>query len=89
MLNGFKFEPVRWAAAVLAVVTALIGANELVHEVTGAALVPVAWTPYLLGLESVLALLLGGAVRARTTALAAPRDAAGNALVPASMRRPQ
>lgn len=80
-MKSFKFEPVRWAASILAVVTALIAANELVHDTTGTDIVPAGLTPYLLGAEALLTLLLGGAVRARVTALAAPRDDAGVRLV--------
>ncbi len=68
--------------------TALIGANELVHDLTGTDIVPAGATPYLLGVEALLTLLLGGAVRARVTALAAPRDDAGVTLVPVSRPRP-
>jgi hypothetical protein len=85
-MRSFRFEPVRWAAATLAIVTALIGANELVHDLTGTDIVPAGLTPYLLGAEALLALLLGGAVRARVTPSAAPRDDAGVPLVPVSSR---
>jgi hypothetical protein len=79
-MKSFRFEPVRWATGTLTVVTALITANELVHVIPDAA------TPYLLGAEIVLAVLLGKVVRDRVTPTAAPRDDAGNPLVLASMR---
>lgn len=88
MFKSFRFEPVRWAAGTLAIVTALIGANELVHDITGTDIVPAGLTPYLLGAEALLALLLGGAVRSRVTALAAPKDSAGVPLVPLVSRTP-
>jgi hypothetical protein len=81
-LKGFKFEPVRWAMRALALVTALIAANELVHDITGDDIVPAGATPYLLFAEVLLALLLGVAVRNRVTPTARPRDDAGTSLVP-------
>jgi hypothetical protein len=78
-MKGFRFEPVRWAAWLLAVLVAVIGANDQFD------VLPVGVTPYLNYAAAVLALLLGSAVRARTTALAAPVDAAGVALVPLPM----
>lgn len=88
-MKGFRFEPVRWMTIALAALTALIGANELVHDLTGNDIVPAGLTPYLLGAEALLALLLGKAVRDRVTPLAAPNggDAIGP-LVPKSMAGP-
>jgi len=84
-IKGFRLEPVRWATAALAIVTALIGANELVHDLTGTDIVPAGLTPYLLGAEALLALLLGKTVRDRVTPLARPRDDAEVPLVPKPM----
>lgn len=81
-MKGFRFEPVRWAAWVLALLAALIGANDQFD------VLPVGVTPYLNYAAAVLAVLLGSAARARTTALAAPRDASGAALVPLTMTTP-
>jgi hypothetical protein len=81
-MRGFRFEPVRWASWLLAVLAALIGANDQFD------VLPVGITPYLNYAAAVLVLLLGVSVRARTTALAAPRDAAGTALVPLTMSTP-
>jgi hypothetical protein len=79
-MKSFRFEPVRYASGLLAVLLAV----ETVNEAAG--LLPDAVTPWLVGAVAVLSLLLGKTVRDRVTALAAPRDAAGNRLVPASMR---
>jgi hypothetical protein len=79
-MKSFRFEPVRWATGALALLTALIAVNEVTH------VVPEAATPYLLAAETLLALLLGKAVRDRVTPTSAPRDDAGVRLVPASMR---
>lgn len=75
----FRFEPVRWASGLLALLVAVEAVNE------GAHLLPGPWSPYLLAAISLLTLLLGSSVRDRVTALAAPRDAAGTPLVPKSM----
>lgn len=75
-MKGFKFEPVRWATVALAIVSALLGANESFHVLPGAV------TPYLQYGAALLALLLGAAARAASTPLAAPTDAAGVPLKP-------
>jgi hypothetical protein len=75
-MKSFKFEPVRWASVTLAVLAAFIGANDQFD------VLPVGVTPYLNYAAAVLAILLGVSVRARTTALAAPKDDAGVPLVP-------
>jgi hypothetical protein len=80
-MSGFGFEPVRWATVALAVLAAVIGVNDQFG------VLPDVVTPYLNYAAAVLALLLGAAARERTTALAAPRDAAGERLVPASVAR--
>lgn len=85
MPKSFRFEPVRWAAGALALVTALIAMNELVHDTTNTDIIPAGATPYLLGAEVLLTLLLGHAVRNRVTPLARPQDDAGTPLVPKSM----
>lgn len=85
-MKGFKFEPVRWATATLAVITALLGANELVDQLGGADVIPSAAVPYLLFAEAVLALLLGKAVRDRVTPLARPRGLNDEPLVPKTMQ---
>lgn len=79
-MRSFRFEPVRWGAAVLAGLVAVETVNE------AADLLPHSWTPWLLGAIAVLTLLLGERVRSSTTPTAAPRDDAGNPLVLASMR---
>lgn len=81
-MKSFKFEPVRWATTALAILGALIGANDQFD------VLPVGVTPYLNYAAAVLAILLGVAVRNRTTALAAPRDDAGVPLVPKTMAGP-
>jgi len=78
-MKSFKLEPVRWASWLLALLVAVETVNEAAH------LLPASWTPYLLGSIAVLTLLLGGAVRNRTTPTAAPRDDAGVPLVPVPM----
>lgn len=75
-MKGFKYEPVRWATWALAVLSALLGANESFH------VLPAAVTPYLQYAAALLALLLGAAARAASTPLAAPTDAAGVPLAP-------
>jgi hypothetical protein len=84
-MRSFKFEPVRYATGALAIIGALIGANELVHDTTGVDIIPAGATPYLIFASVVLTLILGGAVRNRVTPLAAPKDDAGVPLVPKSM----
>jgi hypothetical protein len=86
-LKGFKFQPVRWMTVALALVTALIGANELVHDLTGTDIVPAGLTPYLLGIEALLALLLGAKVRGMVTPLARPRLDEDTPLVPKPFAR--
>lgn len=81
-LKGFRFEPVRYATGALALITALIAVNEIAH------VIPEAATPYLLGAETLLAILLGKVVRDRVTPLAAPRDAGERALVPVAWPSP-
>jgi hypothetical protein len=76
MMNMIKFEPVRWATGLLAFLTALIAVNEAFH------LLPAPWTPWLLAVEALLALLLGQQVRKAVTPLADPRDAGGYPLGP-------
>jgi hypothetical protein len=78
-MKSFRFEPVRWATTALAILGALIGANDQFD------ILPVGVTPYLNYAAAVLAILLGVAVRNRVTPLAAPRDSAGVGLVPAPM----
>jgi len=75
-----KFEPVRWMTWTLAVLAALTGADAQFH------VLPAGWTPYLLGAGAVLTVLLGAATRSSVTPLAAPRDDAGVALVPMTMK---
>ena len=82
-MRSFKLEPVRYASWLLTLLIAVETVNE------GAHLLPGSWTPYLLGAIGLLTLLLGGAVRARVTALAAPKDDAGVPLVPVSMAPPR
>lgn len=82
-MKSFKFEPVRYASWLLTLLIAVETVNEAAH------LLPASWSPYLLGAIGLLTLLLGGAVRNRVTALAAPRDDAGVPLVPVSMAPPR
>lgn len=77
-MKSFKLEPVRWATVTLAVLAAIIGANDQFD------VLPVGVTPYLNYAAAVLALLLGSAARDRTTPTAAPKDDAGVRLVRAS-----
>jgi hypothetical protein len=79
-MKSFRFEPVRWGASLLALLVAVETVNE------AADLLPHSWTPWILSAIAVLTLLLGERVRGIVTALAAPRDDAGNRLVPVSMR---
>lgn len=81
-MKGFKLEPVRWATWTLALLTAVLGANELVDQLGGADVIPSAAVPYLLFAEAALALVLGKAVRDRVTPLARPRGVTGVPLVP-------
>lgn len=75
-IKGFKFEPVKWMTWLLGALVALEAVNEAAN------VLPAAWSPYLLGAIAVLTAILGKLARARTTALAAPQDDAGNPLVP-------
>lgn len=84
-VKGLKIEPVRWMTWLLALVTALIGANELVHDLTGNDMVPAGLTPYLLGAEALLALLLGAKVRSLVTPMARPRVDEDTPLLPKAM----
>lgn len=81
-MKSLKLEPVRYASWLLATLIAVETVNE------GAHLLPASWTPYLLAAIGLLTLLLGGAVRARTTPTAAPVDSAGVPLVPVTMAPP-
>lgn len=78
-MKPIRLEPVRWASWLLTLLLAIETVNE------AADLLPDSWTPYLLAGIALLTLLLGGAVRARVTSLAAPRDAAGVPLAPVPM----
>lgn len=75
-MKSFRFEPVRWATGLLALLLAVEAVNE------AAGILPDPATPYLVSAIAVLSLLLGKAVRDRVTALAAPRDALDRPLVP-------
>lgn len=75
-MKSFRFEPVRWASSLLALLIAVETVNE------GAHLLPGRWTPYIVAGIGVLTLLLGSAVRARVTPLAAPRLDEDTPLVP-------
>lgn len=83
MPKTFKLEPVRWATWLLTLLIAVETVNE------GAHLLPGSWTPYLLSAIALLALLLGGVVRARVTPTAKPVDDAGVPLVPVTMAPPR
>lgn len=85
-MKGFKFEPVRWASWLFALLTALLGANQLVDQLGGADVIPSSAVPYLLFAEAVLALLLGKVVRDRVTPLARPRGLNDEPLVPKSVQ---
>lgn len=74
----FKFEPVRWMTAILAVVAGLIAANETLH------VLPSRWTEVLLYASMVLTVALGAIARGKVTPLAAPKDDGGRPLVPLS-----
>lgn len=76
----FKFEPVRWMSWTLAVLAALTGADAQYH------LLPAGVTPYLLAAGAVLTLILGAVTRSNVTPTAAPKDDAGVALVPVTMK---
>jgi hypothetical protein len=75
-MRSLRLEPVRWASSLLALLIAVETVNE------GARLLPASWTPYLLAAIGVLTLLLGSAVRARVTPLAAPMLDEETPLVP-------
>jgi hypothetical protein len=77
-MKGWKFEPVRWMTAILSVLVAAEGVQEFVD------LIPSKANGYVLIAIAVLAAVLGKTVRAKVTALAAPRDNDGNRLVPQS-----
>lgn len=76
IMKSFRFEPVRWMTWLLAALLAVQTVNAEGH------LLPDSWTKYLLGASALLTLLLGSAVRARVTALAAPRMDEDTPLVP-------
>jgi hypothetical protein len=75
-LKTIKFNPVAWMTTLLTVLGALEAANEALH------FLPASWSPYLLGAIAVLTAVLGKLVHNNVTALARPRDDAGNPLVP-------
>lgn len=75
-MKSFRFEPVRWATGLLALLLAVEAVNE------AAGLLPDAASPWLVGAIAVLSLLLGKAVRDRVTPLAAPRDNGERPLIP-------
>ena len=78
-MKGFKFEPVKWGATIVAVVIAAMSVPEFAdvvpQKVRGWVLIGIA-----------VAIRVGAvkAIRSKTTPLAAPEDADGNALVPRS-----
>lgn len=80
MIKGFKFEPVRWMTVIVGVLTAVETVNEAAH------LLPVSWSPYILGAIAILTGIFGALARAKVTPVAAPRGEDGERLVPASMR---
>lgn len=75
-IKGFKFAPVAWMTMTLGVLTAVEAVNETLR------LLPSSWTPYLVGAITVLTAVLGRLAYDRVTPTAAPKDDAGNALVP-------
>jgi hypothetical protein len=77
---NIKFEPVRWMTWTLAVLAALTGADAQFH------LLPAGWTKWLLYVGAVLTVMLGAATRSSVTPLTAPKDSAGVALVPVTMK---
>jgi hypothetical protein len=77
-MKGFKFEPVKWGATIVALVIAAMSVPEFVNilpeNVRGWVLIGIA-----------VAVRLGvPAIRSKTTPLAAPEDAEGRQLVPRS-----
>lgn len=75
-MKGFKFEPVKWMTAILAVLTAAEGVQQFVD------LVPEKDNGYILIAIAILTAVLGKQVRDRVTPLAAPRDDSARPLVP-------
>jgi hypothetical protein len=81
ILKSIKFKPVAWATSLLTVLVAVEAVNEAAH------LLPVAWTPYLLGAIAVLTAVLGRLAHGAVTPLAAPHSGDGRPLVPMSHAR--
>jgi hypothetical protein len=77
-VKHFKFEPVRWMTVILSLLVAAEGVQEFVD------LIPPKANGYVLIVIAVIAAVLGKTVRAKVTALAAPKDNKGRALVPDS-----
>lgn len=78
-MKGFRFEPIRWAGWLLALLLAVSGAAAQVPGV-----LPDEWLPYVNYLTAVvLALGVVPVVRSMVTPVAAPRDDMGARLVPA------
>src|SRR5688572_26443423 len=75
-MKNFRFQPVAWMTSILAVLDAVIAANELYP------VVPESWTPMLLFISAALTAVLGRMVWSRVTPLADPHAANGRELVP-------
>jgi hypothetical protein len=82
LIKGIKVQPVAWATSLLTVLVAVEAVNE------GAHLLPASWSPYLLGAIAALTAILGVLTHGAVTPLARPRDDAGVALVPVTMKAP-
>lgn len=78
-MKGFKFQPVAWMTAVLAVLTALMTLDETID------VLPEAVSPFVIGAIAVLTVVLGVIVKGKVTPTAAPKDDAGTPLVPKAM----
>jgi hypothetical protein len=75
-VKGFKFEPVRWATAILTLLVALESVQQFVE------LIPEKTNGYVLIAIAILTAILGERARSLVTALAAPRDNKGRPLIP-------
>ena len=78
-MKGFKFQPVAYMTTALAVLTALEAVNESVH------VVPEKYNAWIVSAIGVLTVVLGVLAHNRVTPTAAPKDDAGQPLVPKSM----
>lgn len=82
-MKGFKLQPVAWLTTISGILLLATGATRVppfdhVHWIAAS-------TPWLAGSGTIAAMILGYVVHGIVTPLEAPKDDAGNPLVPANV----